>query len=213
MNRLALLVSLAAATTFAQTKMKAGLWEVKTVKHVADGRDMQAQLAAQQEQVAAAQKQMAEAMAQMSPEQRKQMEAAMAGRGMNPALAAAMKPGAAGLGQGSEAGTIRICFSEAMVSKDKPMVDPEAKCEPTKLNRAGNKMTFEFNCSRDGRTTSGKGENVFSGDTVRGTLDMQSTDAQGSHTLQRETVMTFVGKDCGDVKPFDKLAEELKAKP
>lgn len=171
---------------FAQgSGLKAGLWEMKQIKQIVDGKDMAAQMAA-------AQAQMAQAMANMPPERRKQMEAMMGGQGM-PA-------------QGGGVAT-RICISPAMAASDKPMVDPEGRCAPTKTSRSGNKTSFEFNCTSNGRTMVGKGENTISGDSVHARMDMTSTDASGRHTMQSESKMTYLGPDCKGVKPVDQLGK------
>ncbi|GAB1413897.1 hypothetical protein MASR1M97_26330 [Candidatus Desulfobacillus denitrificans] len=60
--------------------MKAGLWEIKTLKQVMDGRDMKAQMDA-------AQAQMQQQMASLPPDQRKQMEAMLRQQGSAPARA------------------------------------------------------------------------------------------------------------------------------
>lgn len=175
---LAILVILS-GTAFAQSNLKPGLWEVKATRQVVDGRDLTAQMAA----VSA---KMEQAMANMTPEQRKQMEAMMNSQG---------RP------QSASGGATRICVSPAMAKMDKPMVDPEGRCEPTKVTRNGNKTSFEFNCARDGRTQVGSGESTVSGDTVTSRMDMTVTDAQGRHTMQTESQMRFLGTDCQGIKP------------
>lgn len=186
---LAILVVLGGTAWAQGSGLKAGLWEVKQLKQVVDGRDMAAQMAS-------AQKEMQAAMANMPPEQRKQMEAMLGKQGV-PAK------GATGV-------TTRICISPAMAAMDKPMVDPEGRCEPAKMNRSGNKTTFEINCTTQGRTTVGKGESTHSGDMVTTRMDMTMTDAQGRHTMQSESQMKFLGADCQGVKPFDQMAKGAK---
>ncbi len=187
---LAIVVTLC-APAFAQTPgLKAGLWEITPIRQVVDGRDMTAQMSA-------AQAKMQQAMAGMSADQRKQMEAMVNGKGMS-------APSGAG-------GGTRICISAAMAARNKPMVDPEGHCEPAKLNRAGNKTSFEFNCSANGRTQVGKGESTVSGDTVTTSMDMTMTDPRGRHTMQSESQMKYLGADCQGIKPIDQLAQEGKA--
>jgi len=179
-STLAILITLT-GTAYAQgSGLKPGLWEVRQVRQVMDGRDMGAQMAAAQDK-------MAQSMAKMSPERRKQMEAMMGGQGM-PA-------------QGAGVAT-RICISPAMAARDKPMVDPEGRCEPAKVSRAGNKSSFEFNCTSNGRTMVGKGETTVSGDMVSTRMDMTTTDARGSHTMQSESQMNYLGSDCKGIKPM-----------
>jgi hypothetical protein len=190
---LAILVTVigtATGSTFAQSSpLKPGLWEMKTIRQVMDGRDMSAQMNA-------AQGQMEEAMAQMSPDQRKKMEAMMGGQGMPT--------------KSKAGGGMRICMSAAMAARDKPMVDPEGHCEPSKLSRSGNKSTFEFNCTSNGQTTVGKGESTVSGDTVATRVDMTMTDAKGRHTMQNETQMKYLGPDCQGIKPMDQMGKDAK---
>ncbi len=186
---LAILVTLTGSAFAQSSSLKPGLWEIKTIRQIMDGRDMSAQMNS-------AMSQMEEAMAQMSPDQRKKMEAMMGGQGM-PAKSKA-------------GGGIRICMSPAMAAMDKPMVDPEGRCEPTKFNRSGNKSSFEFNCKINGGTTVGKGESTVSGDMVATRMDMTTTDAQGRHTMQNETQMKYLGSDCQGIKPADQMAKDAK---
>lgn len=182
----AVLAGLALAVQ-ADPTMKPGLWEVRTTKQLMDGQDMTAQ-------IAAAQAQMQEMMGKMSPAQRKQMEQAMG------------KP-AASAGQNSQ----RICISPEMAARDKPMLPPDARCEPTKLERSGNKTSFEINCASEGRNMRGKGESIASGDTISSKMDMVMTDASGRHTMQSESQMKFIGSDCQGLKPVDQMVREMSA--
>lgn len=175
-----------ASSPFAQTTgMKAGLWEMKTLKQVMDGKDMQAQMAA-------AQAQMQQAMANMPPEQRKKMEATMGKQG------AAMSGG----------GATRMCISPEMAARDKPMVDPEGKCEPAKVSRSGNKTSYEFNCKTAGGSMVGKGDSTFAGDTITSRMDMTASDATGKHTMQTESQMKYLGADCGGLKPVGPMTRK-----
>jgi hypothetical protein len=193
MRRLALIIPLVlAGAAFAQSSsLKAGLWEMKPIRQVVDGRDMTAQMAS-------AQTKMQQAMANMTPEQRKQMEAMTKGMG-------AGMPAQAGPGSGT-----RICVSPAMAAQNTPMVDAEAKCPPTKMTRSGNKSSFEFNCTSNGRTTVGSGESTVSGDTVLTRMDMTVTDARGRHSMQSETQMTYLGSDCQGIKPIDQVVKDTQ---
>ena len=188
MNRLivAAAIAVVASSPWAQTTgMKAGLWEVKTLKQVMDGKDMQAQMAA-------AQAQMQKAMAGMPPDQRKQMEASMSKQG------AAMSGG----------GAVRMCISPEMAARDQPMVDPEGKCEPAKVSRSGSKTSYEFNCKTAGGSMVGKGDSTVAGDTITSRMDMTTTDAKGKHTMQTESQMKFLGADCGTLKPLGQAARK-----
>jgi hypothetical protein len=166
--------------------MKAGLWEMKTLKQVVDGRDLLAQMAASQAQ-------MQQAMAGMPAAQRKQMEAMMGNQGV------AMP----------QAGVVRICVSPEMAARDQPVVDAEGRCQPSKLSRSGNRTHFEFDCKSEGRHMVGKGDSTVSGNSVQSQMDMTMSDAQGRHSMQTESRMTWLGSDCKGVKPADQLAREL----
>jgi len=170
--------------------VKAGLWEMTITKQVHDGRDMTATMAAAQERMRAA-------MASMSPEQRKMMESMVGSKG------------AANPGGGS---ATRICISPAMAARNEPMADPQGRCPPANISRSGNTMSFEFSCTREGVTTTGKGTNTITGDTANTHLDMTSTDARGTHTTQMETTMKYLGSDCQGVTPLDELVKGAQAK-
>ena len=163
--------------------MKAGLWEMKTIKQIMDGRDMKAQMAA-------AQAQMQQQMASMPPDQRRQMEAMMSRQGMS---------------MGGD-GTARICISPEAAKRDEPMVDPEGRCKPTKMSRSGNTTRFEFDCNTEGRRSVGKGESTVSGNTISSRMDMTTTDAlktnpnhwlllQSPATTHRRVARRFAGLD------------------
>ncbi|MGB8279032.1 MAG: DUF3617 domain-containing protein [Methylovirgula sp.] len=185
---LAILVTLSATAVAQSASLKPGLWEINLIRQVVDGRDMAAQMAA-------ARAQMQQAMAGLPPEQRKQMEKMMSRGGTSPLAMAA-------------GGGTRICVSAAVAARDTPMVDPKGHCEPAKVNRSGNKTNFEFNCAANGRTSVGKGESTINGDTVVTRVDMTVTDARGSHTMQNEMEMKYLGADCQGIKPAGELAKE-----
>jgi len=187
---LAILITMSGIALAQGAGLKQGLWEIKPIKQVMDGRDMSADMAS-------AQSRMQQAMANMSPEQRNQMQTMM-GR------------------QGAPAGGgARICVSAAMAAKDKPIVDSEGRCEPAKVSHSGNKTSFEFNCTSKGRTMVGKGESTNNGESVTTRMDMTTTDARGTHTMQSEMQMNYLGSDCQRVKPADQLLKEAQglAKP
>jgi len=177
---IAILITLSGAAFAQSSSLKPGLWEMKPIRQVVDGRDMT-------NQMAAASAKMQQAMANMTPAQRKQMEAMMSAQGMP--------------NQNADRGVTRVCISPAMAAQDKPMVDPEGRCEPAKVTRSGNKSSFEFNCTGNGRTEVGIGESTVSGDTVATRVDMTMTDARGRHTMQTESQMKYLGPDCQGVQP------------
>lgn len=161
------------ATPTLAADMKAGLWEIRTIKQVVDGQDMQAQMQAMQKQLAA-----------LPAAQRKQMEALMAGQGVD-----------------MSGGAMRMCISEEAARRNTPVIDPKDRCQPRELTRNGNTVRFEVDCVMDGRTTKGKGESTFSGNSVHSRMDMTTTGPDGRHTMQTESQMTYLGPDCRGLAP------------
>jgi len=168
--------------------LKPGLWESRIVKHVMDGRDTTAQ-------TTGALSQMEQNLSRLPPAQRAQMEAMMKEHG-------ALTTGTAG--------TTKLCISPEMAARDKPVIDPEGRCQPGKVERSGNHMTFEFNCNTNGTLTSGKGESTASGDVISTRVDVTTQRGKGeTHKVHSESEMKFLGSDCGDIKPI----QLPKAKP
>lgn len=159
--------------------LKPGLWEVRIVKQVVDGRDATAQLAGASDKLQ-------QAMANMPPEQRARLEAMLKQRGA---------------AQGSNGG-FRMCITPEMAQRDKPIVDKEGRCQPATVSHNGNQTTYEFSCTMNGVTTSGKGTAVASGDLITTHADMTTHHPDGTtRVMQNDSEMKFLGPDCGDVKP------------
>ncbi|MDR3401555.1 MAG: DUF3617 domain-containing protein, partial [Chthoniobacter sp.] len=93
-------------------------------------------------------------------------------------------------------GGATICISPEMAAKGITVADPQGNCKPEKIERSGNKISFEFHCTGKERTSDGKGENTVTGDLVHTRLDMTFTDAKGGHQMHSESEMTYVGADC-----------------
>ena len=186
MNRstIVLLVGFAALSAIAGGYgIKPGLWETKIVKQVVDGKDMSAQMTAMASQ-------MQQMMANMPPEQRAKMEEAMKGRG-GPKF--------------GDNGTVRLCITPEQANSDRPMVDSRGGCDPATVNRSGNHVSFELHCNSNGSVTTGKGESTITGDLVATSIDMTTKSSDGkTHVMHNESVMNFVGSDCGDVKPVQR---------
>ena len=188
---LLLLLAAASGTALAEGMApKAGLWEVTSVRQSVDGRDTTATTAAANSEL------QQRAMARLTPEQRKQMEAMMSSRG--------------GSASGPSGGLRRICVSPAMAARDKPMVDPQGHCEPSKVSRSGNTSSYEFDCTQNGVGVAGKGETVVAGDTISTRVDSTMTEPRGKHIMHSETQMKYLGRDCQGIKPLDELGKELK---
>jgi len=183
-----LVITLAALVAFAAVNglaagfgLKPGLWESRIVKHVMDGRDMTSQMTGTMSQ-------MQNNLSRLPPEKRAQLEAMMKDHG---ALAT------------GTAGTTKLCISPEMAGRNKPIVEPEGRCQPTKIGQSGNHTTFEINCSTGGTVMTGKGESTATGDVITSRVDVSTRKAKGeTHMMHSETEMKFLGADCGDVKPI-----------
>jgi hypothetical protein len=159
--------------------LKPGLWEVRLVKQVVDGRDMSAQ-------ISKATTQMEQAMANMPPQQRARMQAMLKQHGV-------------GL---SAHGGFRICVTPEMARRNAPVLDGQGRCQPTRVTRSGNRMTYVFSCNSKGITTTGKGVETIEGDRVTTRTDATTETGNGEkHMVQSESEMSYVGPHCGDVTP------------
>lgn len=169
------------ATAGAEEGLKPGLWEMKVVKQVIDGRDMSAQMSS-------AMAEMKAAMASMSPEQRAQMEGMM------------KQHGVAG---GGEPGSMRMCMTPEMAKRNALPVDKDGHCTSSSVSRSGNHMSYEFACNSGGTKTSGKGEATMTPTRVEMRTDATMQQDNGrTQTMHSETQMSFVSADCGAVKPM-----------
>jgi Protein of unknown function (DUF3617) len=158
--------------------LKAGLWEVRLVKQTVDGHDNSAQLAASLEHLK-------KEMASLPPEQRERMEAMMNQSGV----------------QGSNGG-VRVCVSPEMAQRNAPMVDREGHCQPASIQQHDGTTDFQFSCTTNGVSMSGKGQAVMLGNVIKTHTEVTTRTASGtSHETQNDTEMTYLGPDCGGVKP------------
>ena len=165
-------LSLLACAAQAQTQAP-GLWEHSFTMKSDDGR-MEKAMAEMQKQMAA-----------MSPEQRKQMEGAMASRGV--------KLGATG-------NSVKVC-----VTKEEAAKPPEARmnagnCTQKDMQRSGNTMKFKYECTQPPST--GEGEMTFVSDKAySGKTTVTSQVAGRPQQMNMEMQGKWLSSDCGDVKP------------
>jgi hypothetical protein len=169
----------------AEPAVRPGLWEIKLVRQFMDGRDVTVL-------VPAALAGYQQLMGNMTPQQRKQMEATF---GKAPANT-----------------TQRICISPEMAAGDKPLLPPDVKCEPTAFSREAGRVSFEFSCADQGGTAAGKGESILASESVSTRIDMVTNNANGKHTWQNESQATYIGADCGNLKPADQVVREAQKK-
>ena len=187
---------LAALSAFATgMTLKPGLWEVKLLKQIDNGRDMS-------DQISGASSTMQQALSKLPPEQRARVQAMLAKNG-------------AGLGNN---GGYRLCVSPEMAKRDTAFVDKEGHCQPATVTRSGNVTTYAFSCTSNGTTREGKGQATSVGDVITNQVDLTTHNASGTtHVMHIETEMHYVGPDCGDLKPPDapnvKSADGPNVKP
>lgn len=171
----ALLAAVLAVASFAagaQT-LKPGLWEINNKMNTPGMADPMAEMHKQ--------------MAQMSPQQRKQMEAAMAQQGVK------MAPGAGG------GMAMQMCMTKEMVERnDVPM---QEGCRTTQNQRTGNTHKFAFTCSNP--PSSGEGQVTYAGPEAYNTKMTVKTAAQGrTEATTMEASGKWLKADCGNVKPM-----------
>lgn len=154
----------------AQT-MKPGLWEINNKM---SGGQMDQAMADMQKQ-----------LAQMPPEQRKQMEAAMAQHGMK------MVP-ATGGGM-----AMQVCMTREMVERnDVPM---QNGCTSTQQKKSGNRIQFAFRCTNP--PSSGEGEVSFTPESYTSHTTVKTSVQGRPETMTMDATGKWLKADCGSVKP------------
>jgi hypothetical protein len=171
---LAALTVAAAGSAAAQT-LKPGLWELQ---HKSGGNA----------EVDKAMADMREQMASMPPEQRKQMEAMMASRGMQ------MSPSAAG------GMAMKMCMTKEMVERNE-INDKRGDCKTTQKQRSGNTLKMAFTCSNP--PSRGETQVTFNGAEAYSSKTTVTTTTDGKpETMTVEGTGKWLGADCGSVKPM-----------
>lgn len=178
--------ALSTAPSWAQN-VKPGLWEVKNKMSSPDPR-----LAAQMEMLQ-------QQLANMPPEQRKMLEA-MAARhtGINMPT---MQDGGM---------LVKICMSREMAEQQRFPMPEKGNCTHQRAPVINNAMKVSFTCTEP--DASGEGELRFMGEKAYA-LKMNVTSAAmgGKKTMTMDATGTWLGADCGDVKPVP--MSPVKAKP
>jgi uncharacterized membrane protein YkoI len=165
-------LALTALAAHAQTQAP-GLWE-HTMNMKSAGGEMEKAQAEMQKQLAA-----------MPPEQRKQMEQAMAGRGMT---------------MGAQGTTVKVCVTKEQAARAaEPRMNGD--CTRQDVQRSGNTMKFKFECSKP-QPSSGEGEMTFVSDKAYTGKTTVTTQVKGQpQQMNMEMSGKWLGADCGDIKP------------
>jgi hypothetical protein len=155
-------------------KMKPGLWEITTqIQGGAGGGDMAAAMAAAQQQ-----------MQNLPPEQRAQLEAMMKGRGV--AL-------------GPQGNTVRVCVTPEQAARDE-LPQAEERCTQ-QSQRSGKVIRYKFACQGE-PPMSGEGEyTLLSPTSASGRTVIRTTLAGRAETVTMDNRSTWLGADCGELKP------------
>src|SRR5690606_20378235 len=146
----------AAASAASAQAVKPGLWEINNKMN--------------NQQIDQAMAEMRKQMASMQPEQRKQMEAAMAQSGVK------MAPGCAGGGM-----AVRMCMTKEMIAQDEvPM--HQSDCKVTRQQKSGNTIKMAFTCTNP--PSSGEGEHTMVGaEAYRSKMTVRSVVAGKTETM------------------------------
>ena len=164
---------LAACLPAAAQSLKPGLWEISN--KMGGNPQMDQAMAEMQKQMAA-----------MPPEQRKQMEAMMAQRGMS-------MPAGGGKGM-----TIQSCMTKEMVERnDVPM---QEGCRMTSQQRSGNTMKMAFACTNP--PSSGEGEFTFVSDQAyTSKMNIKSVVDGKPQNMTMDASGKWLAADCGKLTP------------
>jgi hypothetical protein len=160
----------------AQT-LKPGLWEISNKM---DNPEINQQMAQMQQQLAA-----------MPPEQRKQMEAMMAQRGMK------MGTGAGGVT------SMQICMTKEMTERNDLWMQQQqqSNCKITSQSRSGNTMKMAYSCPNP--PSSGEGEFTYNGsDAYSSRMTVTSMRGGKPQVMKMEGSGKWLGADCGNIKPI-----------
>jgi hypothetical protein len=174
--RLAVVLSCALALPAFAQSIKPGLWEVNNKAQSGDGKLEQA-MAEMQKQMAA-----------LGPEQRKMMEDMMAKQGVT-------------LGTASGGVSVKMCLTKEMVAQNEVPLQTQGDCTQTRKKSGPNALAIHFVCTNP--PSHGDGVATFTSDTAY-TMTMQvASSATGKEeTMSLNAHATWLGSDCGAIKPF-----------
>ena len=165
-------LTLGALQAFAQTQAP-GLWEHSFKMKSQDG-ELEKGMAEMQKQMAA-----------MPPDQRKQVEQMMAGRGM---------------GMGAQGTTVKVCVTREDVARK---AEPQFRegCTQQVLQRTASGMKVKFECTQP-QPMSGEAEMSFISDKAyTGKSTLTSQVAGKPQQMNMEMAGKWLAADCGSVKP------------
>ena len=165
------LAALCAASGASAQNLKPGLWEVQ--HKVKGSPEMERQLEEARQQMAA-----------MPPEQRKQMEAMMASRGVR-------------MGAGGQA--VRMCLTREMVERNE-IPAQQGDCKMTNQQRTGSTLKVNFTCTNP--PSSGESQMTINSPESYAMKTTATSSIDGRvEKISVEGTGKWVGADCGSLKP------------
>ncbi len=172
-----LMAALCAAGAVQAQKAAPGLWEHTMTMKTQSG------------QMEAAMAQMQQQLSKLTPEQRKQMETMMAGRG---GAGMSMGPGKPII--------VKVCLTPEQAARDE-IPQSQGNCQRLSHERSGNTVKFKFSCTGQQPST-GSGEFTFISDKQhQGRMLIETTMRGQPERIETEQAGRWLGADCGDVKP------------
>lgn len=150
-----------------------GLWEHSISMKSQDGQ-MEKAMAEMQKQLAS-----------IPPDQRKQMEAAMTGRG-------------GGMGAGGS--STKVCLTKEQAERPPEARLNQGECIQKDVQRSGSTTKFKFECTKP--PSSGEGEMTFISDKAYTGHQVVTSQVAGKpQQMTMEIQGKWLATDCGDVKP------------
>ena len=160
-----------AASGASAQNLKPGLWEVQ--HRMKGNAEMERQLEEARQQMAA-----------MPPEQRKQLEAMMAGRGVQ-------------MGAGGQ--SVRMCLTRDMVERNE-IPAQQGDCRTTNQQRTGSTLKVSFTCTNP--PSSGESQMTIHGPESYAMKTTATSNIDGRvEKMSVEGTGRWLGADCGNLRP------------
>jgi hypothetical protein len=200
------LAALVSAPASAQT-IKPGLYQITSKmsgnnemgKAMAQQKEAMAKMTPEQRKAMADMpRQMEKMMADMPPAQRKAMKDMMAKQGKNMDAMQSMQVETNADGSTS----MKMCMTKEMVDRNQFGANQQGNCKHNTGKFSGGVMKFSYVCTQP--VASGEGEVRVTGPSSYSTkMKMVHTDRGQKQVMEVESNSTWLGANCGSVKPLD----------
>ncbi len=152
----------------------------------------------QRQQMADMPKQIAKMMESMTPEQRKQMQGVT---GKHAAAMEAMQSTQMTFNADGST-SAKMCFTKEMVDQRAFASQQHGDCKHNNTKMSGGVMKIAYTCTKP--PSKGEGEVRMTGPNSFTTkMSMASTEPGNKQTMELESTSTWLGANCGSVKPID----------